>query len=192
MNTRRITDPDVQLLASIAGTLHPDYVDDDLAWEGSPFAWIKSRPARQRGAICEKLVAGFLAAKDFDVVRSPDIEADRVINGLRTEIKSSTLWKNGSYKFQQFRDQNYDVAVCLGVSPFDAHCWVIPKSLIMQNWGIAEGLSSQHGGQQGTDTAWLTVDPENVQPWLRQYGGTLGEAATVLAGVSDQRSQRLL
>lgn len=192
MNIRRISDADVQLLASIASTLHPDYAADDLAWEGSPFAWIRSRPSRQRGAIFEKLVAGFLAAKDFDVVRSPDSEADRVINGLRTEIKSSTLWKNGGYKFQQFRDQNYDVAVCLGVSPFDAHCWVIPKSLIMQNWGTAEGLSSQHGGRLGTDTAWLSVDPENVQSWLRQYGGTLGDAAAVLTGVSDQRSKRLL
>ena len=186
MNIRHITDPDVQILATIAGTLHSDYAADDLAWEGSPFAWIRSRPSRQRGAIFEKLVAGFLAAKDFDVVRSPDSEADRVINGLRTEIKSSTLWKNGGYKFQQFRDQNYDIAICLGVSPFDAHCWIIPKSVIMANWGTAEGLSSQHGGREGTDTAWLTVNPLNVQSWLLPYGGTLAEAAEILIHVSPQ------
>ena len=188
MNIRSIADPDVQLLAAIAGTLQSDYVTDDMSWEGSPFAWIRQRPSRQRGSIGEKLVAGFLAAKDFDVVRSPDSEADRVIDGLRTEIKSSTLWKNGGYRFQQLRDQNYDVAICLGVSPFNAHCWVIPKSDIMKNWGKAEGLSSQHGGQAGTDTAWLTVDPENVQQWLLPYGGTLAEAAAVLTRVSRRRT----
>ena len=165
MNVRRISDPDVQLLAAIAGTLHSDYVADDMSWEGSPFAWIRQRPSRQRGSIAEKLVAGFLAAKDFDVVRSPDSEADRVIDGLRTEIKSSTLWKNGSYRFQQLRDQNYDVAICLGVSPFNAHCWVIPKSDIMKNWGTAEGLSSQHGGQAGTDTAWLVPNQSRPSRW---------------------------
>ncbi len=185
MTIHRISDPDTQMLAAIAGILRADYPDDDINWEGSPFAWIKNRPsARQKGAICEKLVAGFLAAKDFDVARSPDSEADRIVSGLRIEIKSSTLWENGSYRFQQLRDQNYDIAICLGISPFEAHCWVLPKSVIMAGWGTLEGLSSQHRGQAGTDTAWLQVYPDNVQSWLLPYGGTLAKAAGILARLS--------
>ena len=184
MSMQRITDPDVQLLAGIAGTLRTDYTGDSVLWEGSPFAWIRTRPSRQVGTICEKLVAGFLAAKDFNVIRSPDSEADRVVEGLRVEIKSSTLWKGGKYRFQQLRDQNYDVAVCLGISPFDAHCWVIPKPVIMGNWGTAEGLSPQHGGREGRDTAWLAVDPEDVQSWLLPYGGTLARAVELLESIA--------
>jgi hypothetical protein len=130
MNSREITDEDVRLLASLAGTMKVDYLEDDAAWEGSPFAWIKTRPSRQIGKIGESLVAGWCASKGLDVVKSPDSEADRIIEGVRTEIKFSTLWKAGGYKFHQLRDQDYKMAVCLGVSPFDAHCWVIPKPVI--------------------------------------------------------------
>ncbi len=178
--TREITDPEVQLLVAISGTLRADYADDDLAWAGSPFAWIKTRPSRQVGAIGEKLVAGWCAAKDLDVNRSPDSDCDRLIDGHRAEIKFSTLWKNGGYKFQQLRDQNYAFAVCLGVSPFDAHAWVVPKSVIMDGVGTLAGLKSQHGGAAGKDTAWLHVVPGEVPDWLRSYGGTLADAFRVL------------
>lgn len=187
MTIQRITDRDIQFLAQTAGLLHDDYTSADESWKGSPFAWIKQRPSRQRGSIGEQLVSGFFADKGFDVGKSPDSEADRLIEGLRVEIKSSTLWKNGSYRFQQLRDQNYDVAVCLGISPFDAHCWIIPKSVIMDNWGTAEGLTSQHGGSEGSDTAWLTVDPEDVQSWLLPYGSTLARAVEILDSMSPHR-----
>lgn len=176
-----ITDPDVLILARCSLTLQGDYGADDLAWQGSPFAWIKTRPSRQVGVIGEKLVAGWLATKGFDVVRSPDSEADRIINGKRAEVKFSTLWKGGFYKFQQLRDQNYEFAVCLGVSPFDAHCWIIPKQVILKQWGRGEGLESQHGGRRGKDTAWLSVTPGKEPQWVRDCGGPLAAAAQLIA-----------
>ena len=170
----------MQVLIEASNTLQTEYLRDDDAWVGSPFAWIKNRPSsRQKGAICEKLVSSFLEAKGFRVDRSPDSDADRVVNGLRVEIKSSTLWENGGYRFQQLRDQNYDVAICLGISPFAAHCWVLPKSVILKKWGTPE-LPVQHGGQRGSDTVWLSVDPDNVQDWLPPYGGALDEAISTL------------
>ncbi|MDE2766373.1 MAG: hypothetical protein OXI25_08105 [Chloroflexota bacterium] len=182
-----IEDPDVKLLAAIADVLQEEYPASKDEWEGSPFFWTKTRPPRQQGAICERLLAGFLAAKGFAVTDAPDSEADRVVNGVRVEIKSSTLWKAGTYRFQQLRDQNYDIAICLGLSPFNVHCWVIPKSVIMSGWGTAKGLRSQHGGQQGSDTAWLAVDPNNVQSWLWPYGGSLAEAVEVLTRILRER-----
>jgi hypothetical protein len=185
---RGIRDPEVQLLADIAGKVRADYAKEDLAWEGSPFAWIKTRPSsRQVGTIGERLVAGYLAAKDFDVVRCPDSEADCIVSGHRVEVKFSTLWAAGFYKFQQLRDQRYDVAVCLGVSPFDAHCWAIPKTVILEGRGRLEGLRSRHGGQRGRDTQWLTVQPGRAPRWLGPYGGTLREAMSVLARLVKRR-----
>jgi len=176
----RITAPDVQLLASLSATLSRDYAEDELAWLGSPFAWIKTRPSRQVGAIGEQLVAGWCAAKDLDVTKSSDPEADRIIEDHRVEIEFSTLWKNGSYKFQQLRDQHYQLAICLGLSPFDAHCWVLPKELILNSWGRMPGLASQHGGRAGSDTAWLSVYRNNVPEWLMPQGGTLRQGYQVL------------
>ena len=130
MTDKKITDTEVVALAQVASLLQVDYsapLDDP--WQGSPFRWMKSHPSRTVGAIGEALVAGWSAAKGFDVVRSGDSDADRIIQGHRIEIKFSTLWKSGVYKFQQIRDQDYDYCFCLGVSPFDAHAWLLPKSV---------------------------------------------------------------
>jgi len=81
-----IDDPEVKALALISLTLQADYAAEELAWTGSPFAWIKTRPSRQIGAIGEKLVAGWLAAKGFNVIRSPDSGADRIVEDRRVEI----------------------------------------------------------------------------------------------------------
>ena len=102
-----IKDPEVQLLAALAQGLKSEYeTEEDLSWSQSPFGWIKGQASRRKGAIGEKLVAGWCAARDINVLRSPDAEADRILEGFRTEIKFSTLWANQSYKFQQIRDQD--------------------------------------------------------------------------------------
>ena len=98
------------------------------------------------------------------------------------------LWKNGSYKFQQLRDQNYEFVICLGISPFDVHCWVLPKTVVMQKWESGE-IGSQHGGRAGKDTAWLTVFPDNVPKWLQAFGGKLSDAITLVHRITEQVSR---
>ncbi|HRQ73700.1 MAG TPA: hypothetical protein PLU35_11790 [Phycisphaerales bacterium] len=172
-----IRDPDVAMLAALSGTLAADYATPDDPWAGSPFAWIKQQQSRRRGKIGEQLLSGFLAAKGLDVARSPDQEADRLVNGLRVEVKFSTLWESGIYKFQQIRDQNYAMLVCLGVSPFNAHCWVIPKPLLKQH---VIGRLGQHTGRRGTDTAWMSFAPGQPYPWMKPCGGRLRDAVAIL------------
>jgi hypothetical protein len=177
----RISDPDVDLLAGIATTLMADYVAAaDDPWAGSPFMSIKARPSRQVGAIGEQLVAGWCAAKGLDVVRSDDSDADRVINNKRTEIKVSTLWASGDYVFQQIRDQRDDVVLLLGLSPYAASCWGVPKDVMVGN-PLKSVLSHQHGGQRGRDTLWLRFRANNPPEWLAPFGGNLAQAMAVLA-----------
>lgn len=180
----RIEDAEFRILASISQALQVDDASEDSRWEGSPFRWIKSRSSRQRGAIGEKLVSGWLAARSFNVSRSTDSEADRVIEHKRVEIKFSTLWRNGRYKFQQLRDQNYDLAICLGVSPFTAHCWVIPKEDILRMWRVDGLIHGQHGGAAGADTAWIDVPVDAIPPWLSEYGGSLSEGLSILSEIT--------
>lgn len=179
--SEQITDPDVQLLAGMASTLQSDYVNpSDDPWLGSPFAWIRTRPSRQRGAIGEQLVAGWCAAKNFDVVRSHSSDADRVINGHRVEVKFSTLWASGVYKFQQIRNQQYDYLFCLGVSPFDAHTWLLPKSILAEH---VIGHTGQHTGASGLDTAWISFAASLPHGWMAPYGPRLRDVAKVLTSI---------
>jgi hypothetical protein len=173
-----ITDPDVQVLAAVATALLPDYSPpDDDPWEGSPFQWILSQPSRTKGAIGEALVAGWSAAKGFNVVRSPDSEADRIIEGHRIEIKFSTLWRLGGYKFQQIREQDYEYCFCLGLSPFDAHAWLLPKDILRE---YVIGHMGQHTGASGSDTAWLGFQADEPYKWMSPYGGRLADVAKLI------------
>lgn len=182
-----ISDPEVLLLASIAASLEADYPSQQDDWAASPFGWIKRQPSRTVGKIGEQLVSGWCAARGFDVTRAPNSDSDRVIGGLLTEIKFSTLWKGGFFKFQQLRDQRYDIAVCLGLSPFDAHCWIVPKAVLFDQ---PEGVQPQHGGQSGTDTMWLQVNPRQSPMWLHEWGGSLAEAYAALHRLSATNSGR--
>jgi hypothetical protein len=179
-----ITDLEVLALSAISMGLQSEYVRPDVdPWLGSPFEWIMKTPSRTRGAVGEKLVAGWCAAKGATVTRSPDSEADRLINGHRVEIKFSTLWQSGGYKFQQIRDQNYAHLICLGISPFDAHCWVIPKPVLVEH---VIGHMGQHTGATGQDTAWLGFFVDRPFPWMTAYGGTLEQAWRVLDGIGGR------
>ena len=178
-------DPHIREIVRITESLHNDYSSSDLIWKESPFAWIKNLPSRTVGKIGEQIVARWCITHDFDVKSSPDSEADRIINGVRVEIKFSTLWQSGIYKFQQLRDQAYDVVICLGISPFNVHCWVLSKRLILEKWESGE-IKSQHGGNGGQDTAWIEVKPDNPDAWLTPRSGSPAEAIQLLRQFTNQ------
>lgn len=167
-------------LTSIAESLRSDYAEspNDRNWAGSSYAWIRLQPSRRVGKIGEQLVAGWSAARGFDVVRSPDSEADRIINSHRVEVKFSTLWENGGYKFQQIRDQNYEYCICLGVSPHVASCWVIPKTVLLEY--VIGHHHGQHTGAAGVDTSWLGFPADRPEPWMAEWGGSLVRALQVM------------
>lgn len=178
------TTPDFELLASAAKFIKKEFVKENEAWKESPFEWILSLPTGSKGSLGKRLVKQWCALNELAVDRSPDSEADMLINNHRVEIKFSTLWKAGIYKFQQIRDQKYEYGIFLGVSPYEAHCWVVSKSILRQH---VIGHLGQHTGSGGRETAWLTVNPKNIPPWLAECGGSLDEAYSVLRRLSHRR-----
>ena len=176
-------DPEFALLSEIAASLKRRYVNEMAVWADSPFQWMKPIPSSsQIGKIAEKLVAHWCEAKGLLVSRGPDREADLVVNGARVEVKYSSLWTAGVYKFQQIRDQDYDYCFCLGVSPFAAHAWFIPKAELMVDW--PPDLRRQHGGRRGQDTRWLSVDVGSPAEWLIPFGGTLSQVHGLILGAA--------
>lgn len=176
-----IDDPDVRILAMLAAGLEVDYVkSDDDPWLGSPFEWILHVPSRTKGAIGEALVAGWAAAKGFDVLRSRNSDADRVIHGHRIEIKMSTLWRSGGFKFQQIRDQEYDYCLCIGIQPFDAQAWLLPKAVLRK---YVFGHMGQHTGAAGTETSWLGFQNGQAFEWMEPYGSRLATVERLLVSI---------
>ena len=178
------TTSDFELLAAAANYIQKDFQQDDFAWQNSPFEWVLKLPPGTKGKLGKQLVFQWCALKGLAVDRSPDSEADMLVNGHRVEIKFSTLWKVGIYTFQQIREQNYEYSVCLGISPFDAHCWVISKPFLRR---YVIGHMGQHTGMAGQETSWFSVQPDNPPEWLVPFGGTLDEAFAILKALSPRK-----
>lgn len=86
----------------------------------------------------------------------------------------------GTTTFQQLRDQNYDFILCFGLSPLDAHCWLLPKKEVLYRWNLQDGIVPQHRGATGKDTAWLSFTPNNAPKWMENYGGQLTNSKEIL------------
>ena len=164
---------------SVAGKLRTQYVEEGALdpWASSPFGWIRSRPSRQVGKIGEQLVAEWCKAKGLRVAKSGDAECDLLVSGLRVEVKFSTLWESGQYTFQQFRDQDYEYAILLGLSPHVAHSWVVAKQVLRLH---VIGHTPQHAGRKGADTFWLSFPASSPPVWLSTFGGSLSLASEIL------------
>ncbi len=177
----KIKDNHVSILANIANEIKNQYIRDkhNDPWVNSPFGWIRTCSSRRIGKIGEQLVAEWCKTNGLSVSPCRDSQADLIIAELRVEIKFSTLWASGIYKFQQIRDQNYHYVVCLGISPFNAHCWVISKDVLHDH---VIGHTPQHTGRSGTDTFWFSVDPLAPPEWLKECGGSLAVALDIMKG----------
>lgn len=174
----QVQDEDFEIVSKVSSTLEPLYErTEDDPWVGSPFEWMLKVPSRSKGAIGEKLVEEWATQRGFKVSRTGTSEADRIINGHAIEIKLSTLWANGGFKFQQIRNQAYDHCLCIGISPFEIHAWLLPKELLLEK---VIGHMGQHTGASGADTAWLNFDKSEPYSWMKPYGDRLENVANLL------------
>jgi hypothetical protein len=171
-----VDDPELAKFIQVTNAVSKEYAATLEGWSGSPFAWILTLPSRARGAAGEKIVDSWLTDNGFDVRRSGQTGCDRLVDGMKLEIKFSTLWKSGGYVFQQLRDQDYASVFCLGISPACVHAWIIPKAVA---W---EHATPQHGGSLGKDTKWFSFQADNPPQWMSVYGGSLSQALAVLKG----------
>ncbi len=175
------------ILLEINDEIRQQYSSRRQRWLGSPFEWIISLPSRTVGAVAEQIVHVFLERNGFIVkMPSKSSDYDRLVQShfsmraIRLEIKFSMLWEDGMYVFQQIRNQDYDYIFCLGISPQEAHAWLLPKQVALQN------APPQHGGKKGTDTRWLHINPREVPNWLIPYGGSLDEVLSEFRRILEE------
>ena len=162
------------MLAATASYLQEKLQKKSDLWKGSPFEWVLQLPARQKGALGRRLITSWFASKDLYVERPKDKKAKDTsetleIEGIKLSIKFSTLWNNGKYNFQQIRADGYDYVLCFGISPNEAHCWILERNYVISK------AKHQHKSEY-----WISFDPKRPPNWLEGYGGTLDDAYEVL------------
>ena len=166
-----------EILEAISEDLSLHYFEErSKAWADSPFQWLQTVPSGTKGKAGKEMVEKLFRQQGISVVKSPGSGSDLLVAGKRVGIKFSTLWKNGGYKFQQVRDQDYEILVCLGLSPHNAHAWIAKKSEIV--WG---DIRNQHRGVRGRDTWWIQFEPPHCpHGWMHPTNGDLSRFLQIL------------
>ena len=172
-------------LSEFSTTLSAEYIDglptaEDLAWEDSPFNWIRAEASGTKGKIGRELACSILEGLDLTVeLTGTCISA----NGNSMRVKLSLEWGKGAFKFQQIRDEPFEYVFCLGLYPQSVYGWLAPREdlIVEGTWQERDGLTPQHGGVTGTDTYWLSIDPASPPAWLSAYGGNITTFEAVLA-----------
>jgi len=161
-------------LVEITNSLKPNY-PESAAWADSPFNWIRSLPPNNKWSIARIAICGLF--QRYGITASTYRYQIRVNgNGLLQRI--ALMWETSEIKYQNIRDINFDFVICLALYPHSAYGWLIPKCEIWADGVIRTdnlGITSQHKGAD----AWVHINPENPQPWLRKYGGTIDEMIKV-------------
>lgn len=109
-------------------------------YDNGPYAKFQKLSSRRKGAVFEKIFEELMISFGATLMKNKSSGHDRTfdINGkvVRFEVKGSFVWgntlKNGSVKWQQIRDQDYDVIVCIMVLPTEIKFYCATKADIMQ------------------------------------------------------------
>ena len=139
----------------------------DGDWADSPFLWIRRLPPHPKGKAGELIAENWLTEHGFTVTPPKSSQYDRTVNGHPVEVKLSTLWDKGVFAFQQLRNQDYEHAFLIGISPHDIRIWFVPKETLLKHSTV------QHGGGTGenADTRWIQFPADTPPDWISEYGG---------------------
>ena len=154
-------------------------------WENSPFLSLREIHSNKlRGEILSELMLALIKLQGFDVEIRARInhESSMIIIGKgigQMQVKTSLLPQAGNYTFQQIRKvDNFDALIFFGISPHEAHWWVVNRGVIIDNldeWIKRKNLNVQH---RDVDKM-VTFNVKRVPQWLVPLGGKLDKGLEV-------------
>jgi hypothetical protein len=174
-------EPGLAALEAISATLKKTYdTPEDIEWIEHPLAWIRSKPSARIGKIGRLFVMGLCKKANLQV---KGVGYALLIGKKKYQVRFSTGWSGGGFKFEQLRFEKYEAVICLGITPQRAYAWVIPQTVIFDTTGTIlkkDGLTPQHKGKGGSETAWINVNVQEIPSWMTQYGETISQAVDKL------------
>lgn len=131
-------------------------------WKGSTFECYRFLGSpKSKGAEGEKMVHELMEEiYGHEVLKAKGRSApyDRIINGIKTEIKSSSSWgqDDDCFTWQQLRElQDYERVIFMGVNPESVYFWWCTKK-DLEKHVFSNDRCKQHGGKDGEqELYWL-------------------------------------
>tara|TARA_R110000772_G_scaffold82558_4_gene175056 strand:+ start:728 stop:1237 length:510 start_codon:yes stop_codon:yes gene_type:complete len=128
----------------------------DTRYDGSPMMHVKNMGPGQKGSTCEKMVEDLYTKMGSVVEKPTSSEHDRIIDGIKTEIKGSCLAANSDvFSFLQIRpSQDYSQLIFFMAYPNEVVMMKMNKETVMK---CVENkhFKPQHGGKKGNSGTYL-------------------------------------
>lgn len=141
----------------------------DPRWTLGPFLHLKTLAPKGKGKRFEQIAEEVLKSRGHTVAKATNTQHDRIVDGLKFEIKGSTITKGSDdmFSFLQIRPaQDYDVLLFESFW-FDGTVKYhrIPKEDLLKL--VSSGVfSAQHGGKKGNSgTFSWNGDLAPFEPW---------------------------
>lgn len=136
-------------------------------YDTSPFLPLTKLSARTKGAEFERIFEWWATQSGFACEKPKSTDYDRIVNGLRVEVKGSFLTTSRGFVWQQIRvRQDYDIVALMAFHPDR-----------LELFGCTRAVAHEHLTRQDADGNW----PHN------QHGGkTVDSGAFMLAGRPEQ------
>ena len=130
--------------------------DRDTRYDNSPFKFIKAMGAKQKGKCYELITETVLSKLGYTVEKPNSTDHDRIIDGVKTEFKGSSLMKNDNrFTFLQIRPaQDYDELMFTMCYPDDLVIMKMDKATVLENIEN-KTFAPQHGGQKGNSGTFM-------------------------------------
>lgn len=148
---------------------------DSDPYDNSEMKLFKDMSSRKKGSAFEKLVSELLVENGYLVTKPNSSNHDRIINNKKVEIKGSLGWvspdgKITHYRFQQIRDQDYDVVLFAFFTPTELILKVATKRICMEQLSVQNELGefphNQHGGKKvNSGTFFIDTLPDQCD-WM--------------------------
>jgi hypothetical protein len=174
-------EPGLASLEAISVTLKKTYdTPEDAEWKDHPLEWIRSKPSARIGKIGRLFVTELCNQAEL---QAKGVGYALLIGKKKFQVRFSTGWSGGGFKFEQLRFEKYEAVICLGITPERAFAWVIPQTVIFGTNGTIlkkDGLTPQHKGKGGSETAWINVNVQEIPEWMTPYGDSVADAVKKL------------
>jgi len=129
---------------------------DDERYINSPFRHLKKMLPKPKGKRYENITENVLRSLGVDVRKPTSTEHDRLISGVRVEIKGSMLNRDSeNFSFLQIRpDQDYELIYFVMFYPSQIVIMEMNKDEVKRN--IDSGVfKKQHGGNKAESRTFL-------------------------------------
>lgn len=144
-------------------------------YAGSVFYPLKQLSSKKKGKYFESIFEEYCVSKGKVVQKPLNSDHDRIVDGLKVEVKGSFLWSNiHRFRWQQIRPaQDYDIMVFIAVYYSKIHFGFATKDTVTKYVQVqnekGEWIHNQHGGKRVNSGTFFLDGVPSDYTWMNEY-----------------------